>query len=122
MRRFLIVPIMAMLIAGTAPAFAGNLTFSNGRSQWQSTRCTEPVTPPAFASVNSETPAGSMNELSASYNTYATQMQSYMDCISDEAQSDSGMANQVIGQSAQTTIEAAQHKVTMLRGVVEAQR
>lgn len=78
--------------------------------------------PTSLLAVDSETPAGDLNKLMESYNVYAAQMQSYMDCVSREAQGDSDATGQTIVQSAQATIGNAQRKVDGLHSALQAQR
>ena len=106
---FFFVLTVLVLVSGTASA--GNLRFTGGVSQWQSTRCPKPVAPPNLLAMDSETPAGSLNSLLECYNAYAVAMQRYMDCVSTEAKDDSDAATQTITQSAEATISNAQNKV-----------
>ena len=115
MRKSCMAVLAALLVMAATPALAGNLSFAEGQPQWQSTRCTEPVMPPSLAAVNSETRASDMNALMQTYNDYAGKMQDYMNCVSDEAESDSGTTSQAIINSARTTIGIAQGKVSGLQ-------
>ena len=102
----------ALVVSGTA--MAGNLTTANGKTDWQSTACPEPAEPASWLAVRNETHAGDMNTLMEAYNNYVDQMQKYMNCVSDEADTDAGATSQSIIDSAQGTIGTAQKKVTSL--------
>lgn len=72
--------------------------------------------------ANKETSGEAMNQLMTQYNAYVQQVQAYMDCVSNEAQTDSGAAAQAITHSAQTAIEAAQHHVSELGAALNSKR
>jgi len=114
--------IVASLVLISGAASAGNLTFSSGKSEWHSTRCTEPVTPPSLLTMDSESPAGGMNSLMETYNAYADQMQQYMNCVGTEGQSDADTASQTIISSAQATISNAQQKVSGMHDALQAKQ
>ena len=122
MRTAPIALIAASLVLVSGAASAGNLTFSGGKSEWHSTRCTEPVTPPSLLNMDSDSPAGGMNGLMETYNAYADQMQQYMNCVSGEGQSDADTASQTIISSAQTTISDAQHRVASMHDALQAKQ
>jgi hypothetical protein len=115
MRKSCMAVMAALLGMVSVSALAGNLTFSEGRPQWQSTRCAEPAMPPSLMAVDKETRANDMNGLMESYNDYAAKMQDYMNCVSNEAEADSSTTSQSIIQSAQTVIGIAQGKVSGLQ-------
>lgn len=119
MRPLSLLVVPAVLMVVSAPVFAGNLTFADGKAQWQATGCTEPLMPPALATVSSETHASDMNILMESYNAYAGKMQEYMKCLSSEAETDSGVASQAVISSAQEIINAAQQKVNGLHDTLQ---
>ena len=104
--------ILAGFIALTASnVWAGSVTMTNGQVTWQSTQCPMPVMPQALASLNPEAPANDVNALAIQHNAYAAQVQSYMDCMSNEAQTDANLAAKGIVASAQATIQQAQMRV-----------
>jgi hypothetical protein len=103
---------MTGIIAFSAPAYAGTLTYTDGHAVWQSTQCTQPTEPSSIAHAHHEMPADKMNVLMTQYNQYVAAMQSYLDCVSNEAQTDSTTANQAISTGAQSAIDAAQKKIT----------
>jgi hypothetical protein len=105
---------MVAIVMAISPAFAGNLNVANGQAAWQSTKCTEPVEPPALAALGPETRASSMNNVITQYNVYASAMQEYMNCVSNEAQTDANATADAITHSAQAIIDNAQKKVAAL--------
>ncbi len=112
--------LLALTMAAfSAPAMAGTLTFANGQATWQSTQCTEPKAPPSLLEADRHTPAEGMNVLMTQYNQYAQQMQAYMDCLSNEAQNDSGVAGQAIVTSARGIIDEAHQKVSALGATLQ---
>ncbi|MBV8060697.1 MAG: hypothetical protein JO253_04130 [Alphaproteobacteria bacterium] len=117
---FLLTLLTVMLTFGSA--HAGTVAISNGQINWQSTRCTPPAEPPSLLMANSETGADTMNQLMTQYNGYTQQVQVYMDCVSSEAQVDSGSAAQAITHSAQAIIEGAQQNVTQLGNTLKAKQ
>lgn len=111
MRKSLGFLTLLALVAAT-PAFAGNLSFENGRTAWHSTQCQKPVAPPSLTGAGSETAGNDMNALMGQYNAYVDAAQAYMNCLSNEAERDQSMVNQSIAASAQQTIAAMQSEVT----------
>lgn len=105
-----ILAVLAVMAA--MPAFAGNLSFENGRTAWHTTQCQKPVAPASVASANSETAGNDMNALMSQYNAYVDAAQAYMSCISSEAERDQSMVNQAIAASAQQAIAAVQSEVS----------
>lgn len=114
--------VAATLTLVSAPVFAGNLSLSDGKAQWQTTACVEPTAPASLLTVDKETHAGDMNKLMENYNAYSTNMQAYMDCVSKEAESDSGAVNQAITRSAQVTIAGAQNKVSAMHDALQSKQ
>ena len=96
------------------PAAAGSISVNDGKVSWQSTQCMAPVTPPSLAAVNHETPAEDMNKRVTEYNQYAMAMQSYLDCISKEAQTDASATSQSVVSAAQAVIETSQKNMAEL--------
>ncbi|MDE1902112.1 MAG: hypothetical protein KGI37_10805 [Alphaproteobacteria bacterium] len=99
------------LLASVAPALAGTLSFDNGRTVWHSTQCTEPSAPESVLNANPETSGDDMNALIGKHNAYVAAMQSYMNCLSDEAAHDQSAMSQAIVTGAKQMIADAQSKV-----------
>ncbi|MDX2029007.1 MAG: hypothetical protein SFW62_10310 [Alphaproteobacteria bacterium] len=98
----------------SVPAMAGNVTSNNGQFVWQPAQCQAPAVPPSLQAANSETAADDMNKLVTEYNQYTLVMQTYLDCVSKEAQSDSSAIGQSITRSAQTMIDEAHKNMAQL--------
>jgi hypothetical protein len=112
--RFVIPAAMLMIVGSSAPALAGTVSYVGGQAQWQSTRCTEPSPPASLLAVSSDSSASNINQLMEDYNAYSDQMQMYMNCVSNESQSDADSTSKAIIASAQATIDASQRKVAAL--------
>jgi hypothetical protein len=102
---------MTGIILFASPVYAGTLTGADGHATWQSTQCKEPLEPSSIMRAHHEMPAERMNILMSQYNDYVKAMQGYLDCVSNEAQTDSNTANQAISSGAQGIIDASQKKV-----------
>ena len=111
--------LVAVVVASAVPARAGSLGLTEGKIQWQSTRCPEPVMPASLLAADSETSASGMNTLLEDYNAYAGKMQEYMNCVSDEGQGDAISVSQSIVGQAQDVVQAAQGKVSALLDTLE---
>jgi hypothetical protein len=107
--------LAAALIIIAAPAFAGSLSFSNGKGMWQSTLCSRPV-PPAFVGLGADSSASTLNAATASYNTFVKQSQDYQTCLSAEAKSDGESANGLISQMVDRQMQDAQLEVERAKG------
>ena len=103
--------ILAAVVAVSTPALAGTVSVVNGAPSWASTQCKEPAEASSLMRAHRETPADKMNILVTQYNAYAAQMQEYMNCLSNEASTDSNNTSQAITASAQAQIDTAQKKV-----------
>src|ERR1700730_8521329 len=110
MRKSFMAVMAALVGKGSGACFVGCLSLFAWRPQCQPTRCVEPAMPPPLMAVDKETRASDMNALMESYNDYAAKMQDYMNCVSNEAESDSSTTGQSIIHSAQTVIGIAQGK------------
>jgi hypothetical protein len=108
------VLLTAAFILLSVPAFAGTVNFSNGQGVWQSTICPRPVSP-AFVGMGGEVPASTMNNAANSFNKFVTDTQSYMDCLAQEARADTTQSSQLIVQSMQQQMNAAQEEVNTAR-------
>ena len=103
--------LIVCLWAGAASA--GSLNFTDGRGTWQSTQCQQPQ-PPAGLSSDPEVAANNLNAQWAEHNKYAEAAQTYMNCLSAEAQRDANAASGTITQTAQTAIQQMQASVESL--------
>ncbi|MDR3424663.1 MAG: hypothetical protein P4M13_06240 [Alphaproteobacteria bacterium] len=104
--------LLSLCLLASAPAFAGNLVFENGQTVWHSTQCRKPV-PPATSVINAnpETAGEGMNALMDQHNAYVAAARDYMNCISNEAESDQKMVIQSITSGAQGEIAQMQADV-----------
>jgi hypothetical protein len=101
---------MAGTVLIAMPALAGTVTINNGQVVWQSTQCAAPSSP-SLGAPSAEMRANDMNARVAQYNTYANSAQSYMNCVSHEAQEDSSMLSQAVVTQAQALIASTQKSV-----------
>ena len=122
MRTISAIFFAASLVLVSSSAFAGSMSLSNGKAIWQTSNCTEPTAPPSLLAADKETHAGDMNHMMENYNAYAANMQTYMNCISKEAETDSGSINEAITKSAQASIEAAHKKVSDFHDALQAKK
>jgi len=106
--------LTACLLAAT-PAFAGNIEFNNGEASWHSLKCTKPVPPPSILEAHPETRGNAMNALIVRRNAYASNVQGYMNCISQEAESDQTILSQTIADSARQEIDAVRKELEKLK-------
>ncbi len=109
----------ACLLAAT-PAFAGNLDFANGEAVWHSSRCPKPAAPKADGKVTSETRGNDLNAMIAERNAFADAVQTYMNCVSSEAENDQAVIGQGISAGAQKEIDAARAELDQLYGAPRA--
>ena len=102
--------------------FAGTITVANNNQvTWQSTQCgTAPTAPASVTSANPRLPAEEMNKRVTDYNVYVQQVQTYMDCVSKEAQSDSTGATTAINGTAQKNIEDMRKSMADLAAPLQA--
>jgi len=107
------VMLSALVLLAATPAFAGSLTFDNGVTTWHSTQCPRPTPPASIYNANSETSGDDMNSLVAQHNAYVDTAQTYMDCVSQEAERDQAMISQSI-------TAAAQAEIATMKGEVDA--
>ena len=106
--------LTACLLAST-PAFAGNIEFNNGEASWHSLKCTKPLPPPSILEAHPETRGNAMNTLMARRNAYALSVQSYMNCISQEAETDQTILSQTIADSARQEIDNVRKDLDKLK-------
>lgn len=109
MLRVLLVSAFAVFFA--APALAGVLAVDQGQLKWTSTDCPSPMQPDSVLKADREAKARHMNSLVEKHNDYVGQVQTYMDCLSNEAKRDADKASQDIIDAAQTKIIEAQSSV-----------
>lgn len=96
-----------------APAFAGEVAMNNGQTIWKSTQCAGPAVPSALSGIDSESSATDINTRIAQYNEYTKLVKAYMECLSKEAEGDSGLA-------ANSIISAAQNEIADVRRRADA--
>ncbi len=96
------------------PAMAGTISMANGTVAWQSTQCTAPVAPPSLLSADHMSAAEDMNTRVTQYNQYAVQVQSYLDCLGNEAQTDANATAQAVVASAKGRMDEVQANLRML--------
>jgi hypothetical protein len=111
MTRLISLLILAFLLLPALPAHAGTVTATDGNGSWVSTKCTAPQYPTALPN-NPEIDADSLNGQMMLYNQYVAQTDAYMNCVSQEAQSDAASSGQVIIRAAQAIIQQTQAQVT----------
>lgn len=109
--RFAIVLILC--VASVVPAYAGQISTTNGKTVWTSTQCKEP-TAPAGLPKNPETPANDMNARITAYNNFANAADVYMKCLVTESTHDAATGGNEITQQAQAMIDAEQSKAVAL--------
>lgn len=113
-------PLVLTLLVLSLPltAQAGSLSFTEGQGTWQSTKCTPPTAPGPLPS-DPETAANDLNARIAAANAYADSSKAYMDCVSDEAQSDAGSVNRVISRSVQAVMQRTQADVAAVLSMAQ---
>lgn len=112
----------ALLTLPAVAVQAGNPSLVDGKAEWHSTSCKEPVMPASLVGADKETSGSDMNKLMESYNAYSGAMQAYMNCVSKEAETDQNTTSQVIMQSAQGIIQEAQKKVMTLHDTLQSKQ
>lgn len=113
--RFILSILFTGIVIISLPAMAGNVVVNNGQLSWQSTQCTEPSAPSSItSSSNREAPAEKVNRHVTAYNDYVQKSQAYMDCVSQEAQTDSKIASDAITNAAQQKIDESRKSVADL--------
>lgn|GEM_PF-795933 len=112
----LIVFLLGLALA--MPALAGSASITDGRGNWQSTKCMQPK-PPAAMMHDPEAAADSLNERINQHNQYVAEAQAYMNCVSQEAQADANAAGQVITSAAQALIQQMQSQVSASAGLLQ---
>jgi hypothetical protein len=103
--------LIAAVMLVAAPALAGNLTFDGGQTVWHTTQCQKPTPPTSVLGANPETRGEQMNSLISQHNAYVDAAQTYMNCISNEADRDQTMVNQAIASGAQHEIAGMQDEI-----------
>lgn len=111
--RILIVLTVAFLFGLTVPVFAGSLTYTDGKGNWQPSRCVMPQVPTSL-SGNPEAAANDLNNQWTQHNQFVDAAQAYMNCVSDEAQTDANGSGQLVTQNAQALIQQMQATVSSI--------
>lgn len=91
-------------------ATAGNLELREGSGKWTTTRCALPLAPDE-AVTDPETGAEDMNARIVRHNKFVTEMQSYINCVANEATDDMNASNHAINDGAQLAIQRAKADV-----------
>jgi hypothetical protein len=110
MTRFLSLLILMFLALPSLSAHAGTVNATDGTGSWQSTKCTPPQSPSALAK-DPETAANDLNAAMAAHNQYVAQAESFMNCVSQEAQADAESSSKIIIRSAEEAIQQTQAKI-----------
>jgi hypothetical protein len=113
------VSVLAIFALFAAPALAGDVTISNGKTAWQSTQCKIPA-PPSSLANNPETPANDLNARVAAFNAFTQDVQAYAACMSREAEHDANAASEAIVAAAQAVIDQEQKKAAALAASLRA--
>lgn len=98
--------LVAVGLLASTPALAGNLEFKDGDAIWTSVKCTRPTPPESVLDADPETKGSRMNAIMKKRNAYAEEVESYMNCISHEAEGDQSTIVQAISSGAQKEIDA----------------
>lgn len=114
MQRILLIGAAAIAIL--APQVqAGSLTANDGQANWKSTQCVVPVRPASLKDSDAEYNANELNEKIVQYNQYTAQVQAYMECVRQEAQSDVSTAQQAAFAEAERAIQFAREENDKVR-------
>jgi hypothetical protein len=108
------IVILAGIMLVSIPAVAGTVTATDGKVGWQSTQCPPPAAPASLVSADHETPAEDMNTRITQYNQYVGLMQTYMQCMSKEAEGDANMASGAVIKAGQGVIEEVKSSLDKL--------
>jgi len=103
--------IAVLLLASSVQA--GTVEVTPAGTVWTSTECRAPAKPAALA-ADPELPAHTINAHVAEYNDFARAQESYMQCLSREAQNDANATNMAIIRAAQAKISGEEQKVEKL--------
>jgi hypothetical protein len=113
MRKSLIAALSGICLLAS-PAFAGEVTITNGQATWRSTQCMAPVTPAVLNGTSSEAAASDVNTRVTQYNDYTRLVQVYLDCMSNEAQTDATGASSAVIASATAQMNEVQQRANAL--------
>ncbi len=119
MRFAYILVAVLMGLALASPAFAGKVSYADGKGRWVSTTCSEPTAPGA-AQRNPEAAANDLNARVAAHNQFVADAEAYMACVSKEAQNDAEAFGILITSSAQGLIDKMQKEVASSAAAVNA--
>ena len=111
--------LLASALAMSAPAYAGNLNYGDGRGSWQSTMCSRPAKP-ASLSTDPEARASDLNAQVESYNQYAAQTQAYLDCLSKEVERDAQSAQYVLTEAFKKLTQGTQEELAAIQSQLKA--
>jgi len=119
MRTRLAAAIILSLLASSAHAG----TFSvdeKGQLLWQPSRCQPPTSvPPSLLEADRESKAGDMNQRAAQYNAYVQLTQTYMNCVSTEAEQDAAVAGAAVTAAGQGIIDGTQKDLEKIGAAVK---
>jgi hypothetical protein len=113
MRTCFIAALTGVLLL-SIPAVAGTVTASDNKIAWKSTQCATPTPPESLLAADPHSHAEDMNTRVTQFNQYVGLMQSYMNCLSAEAQNDANSASQSIIKAGQDEIELAKANLDKL--------
>ncbi len=120
MRHASLAFILALTLCSGA-AFAGSLSYSDGRGGWKSTMCTKPERPAALPK-DPETAANDLNERIEAYNAYAAQTQAYLDCLSKEVEHDAQSAQYVLTEASKKLMKASEDELAEIQSQVQRKK
>jgi len=102
--RFFAIAAFFTVLSFAVSSHAGTANTTDGQGTWVSTKCQVPQLPQVL-SRDPEAAANDLNAQMAQHNAFVAAAQQYMNCVSQEAQSDATATGQVITRSAQLLIE-----------------
>ena len=124
MKSFMIAAAAAAVALAGAPAWSGELGSKTGRCApagggcaWTSTKCTRPTPPMLYVGSTAE-----INRAVEALNTYAGQLNTYMKCLSEEAQADAKGAVDAVQAGTNKLQSEASAEFNRLKSQFEADR
>jgi hypothetical protein len=112
--RFYAAFALFALLLPAAGSQAGELKYAAGQGSWQPTQCPRPVRP-ANLPQDPATAADDLNDRVVSYNAYAAQTQTYLDCVSKEVERDAQAAQYVLTESSKKLMDSAQAELAQIQ-------
>lgn len=109
------------LVISASLAQAGTIQFEDGKGTWRSTQCAFPDVPPV-PPHDPETAANDLNLRLTQHNQFATSVQSYMNCISEEARNDATGASWIVSRDAQALMKEGDARVKKSAQKLEQQK